>query len=145
MRGIKAASFAAAALSISVLAGQTATAEQIGSATSSLRLQAYVPTICRVQLSLDMGRPDDRGVVSLGDAEEFCNAPRGYRVVISHAQNLTGAAILRDGVRIPLSASGETVLTDSTHADARTVRLSIDPGATRQPLGSVSVRIEAKA
>ncbi|MBN8551623.1 MAG: hypothetical protein J0L52_01850 [Caulobacterales bacterium] len=114
------------------------------SASSVIRLQAFVPVICRVRLNTDVGSPDAQGLVALGTAHEFCNAPSGYRVMIQHPQDLQGAAIISDGERIPLSASGETLLTDSPHADLRTVRLSADMGDEPNRFRSLSVRIEPR-
>ena len=92
-----------------------------------------------------MGVPDEDGIVQLGTAQEFCNAPRGYRVVVQHAPDLEGAALITGGQRIPLSPSGETILTDSAHPDLRTVTLAADLGETPERFRSMGVRIEAKA
>lgn len=114
-------------------------------ATSTFRIQGFVPVICRVTVNNVAGPMDSQGVVSLGVAQEFCNAPRGYRVIIQHTHDLEGAAVISNGVRIPLSASGETVVTDSVHADIRQVPLAIDVGEDPSRLQSLSIRIEAKA
>lgn len=114
------------------------------SASTTIRIQAFVPVICRVRLATDVGMPDDQGVVALGEAHEFCNAPSGYRVMVQHPSDLQGAALISDGVRIPLSPSGETLLTDSTHADLRTIMLSADLGEEPERFRSISVRIEPK-
>lgn len=104
-----------------------------------------VPVICRVQLGTSIGRTREDGLVDLGVARESCNAPRGYRVILQHRSDLDGAAVISGGQRIPLSASGETVLTDSQHPDFRTVTLALDPGETAGALNTVGIRIEARA
>jgi hypothetical protein len=114
------------------------------SASTTIRLRAVVPVLCRVELNAQPGMPDEEGVVQLGVANEFCNAPRGYRVVVQHAQNLEGAALISGGLRIPLSQTGETVLTDSSHPDLRQVSLAADLGDTPERFRTLSVRIEAK-
>ena len=114
-------------------------------ASATFRIQGYVPVICRVDVNSIAGPMDDQGVVSLGVAEEFCNAPRGYRVIIQHTANLEGAAVISNGVRIPLSAGGETVVSDASHADIRQVALALDVGQDPSRLQSLSIRIEAKA
>lgn len=114
-------------------------------ASTTIRIQGFVPVICRVQLSAAVSTPDDEGIANLGVADEFCNAPRGYRVVVQHAQDLQGAALISGGQRIPLSASGETVLTNSNHPDLRKVALSIDIGDQPERFNSLGVRIEAKS
>ena len=82
-----------------------------GSASMTIGIRGYVPVICRVQLmggNVSSG-PDADGVFSLGVASEFCNSGSGYRVTIRHPQNLDGGALIVDGMRVPMSASGETV------------------------------------
>ena len=91
------------------------------------------------------GQPDENGIVDLGFADEFCNAPRGYRVVVQHSPDLEGAALISGGVRIPLSPTGETVMTDSYHPDLRRIALAADLGQQPEKFRSLSVRIEAKA
>lgn len=115
----------------------------IGGASTSIRLQAFVPVICRVQLSASV-RPMADGMVELGTADEFCNAPQGYRVLLQHAPGLEGAAVISEGLRIPLSPTGETVLTNSSHADIRSVALALDLGETPDRLRSIGVRIEPR-
>lgn len=118
----------------------------IGDSVSTvIRLHAVVPVLCRVQLNAEPGQPDEDGVVQLGFADEFCNAPRGYRVVVQHAQDLEGAALISGGVRIPLSPTGETVLTDSFHPDLRRVALAADLGDHPEDFRSLGVRIEARS
>ena len=135
----------AAALAMTGFAAQADTAGLQSTASTTIQLRAFVPVICRVQFSADVGQADENGLVSLGTAKEFCNAPRGYRVLVQHAANLEGAALISDGVRIPLSASGETVLTDAHHADLRSVTLALDPGNEPSQFNSLGVRIEAKS
>lgn len=112
--------------------------------STTVRLQGYVPVLCRVQLAQSVGTADAEGVVSLGTAQEFCNAPRGYRVLVQHAPDLEGAAVISQGVRIPLSPSGETILTDVTHPDLRSVSLAVDLGDKPEKFRSIGMRIEAK-
>lgn len=112
--------------------------------STTIRLYAVVPVICRVELDAQPGQPDEDGIVQLGIADEFCNAPQGYRVVVQHAPDLQGAALISGGVRIPLSPSGETVLTDSHHADLRTFALSADLGDAPEEFRTLGLRIEAK-
>lgn len=113
-------------------------------ASTTFRIQGFVPVICRVQLSASVGSPDQNGIADLGVADEFCNAPRGYRVTVQHAPGLEGAALINGGVRIPLSSTGETVLTDSNRPDLRKVALAVDLGDHPERFNSLSVRIEAK-
>lgn len=114
-------------------------------ASTVFRISGYVPVLCRVQLAASVSAPDEDGIANLGVAEEFCNAPRGYRVFVNHPANLEGAAVISGGVRIPLSSTGETVLTDSSHADIRQVELAVDLGDEPEKFRSIGVRIEARS
>ena len=113
-----------------------------GGSNMSIRMHAYVPVICRVKLSTSISPSADEGVVNLGTANEFCNAPRGYRIVVSHTPDLVGAAVISGGERIPLSSSGETLLRQSSHADFRTTQLALDLGEEPSAFRTIGMRIE---
>jgi hypothetical protein len=136
-----AAVLAAAAL----LAGVPAQAGN-GSNSSSITIgiHAFVPVICHVELNGSPGMPGSDGIVPLGMADEFCNAPQGYRVLIQHPAGLVDAAVYRNGVRIPLSPAGETVLTDSSQPALQQLALALDPGDHPEQFTSLGVRIESK-
>lgn len=123
------------------IAAPAQAAETGDGASTTIRLQAHVPVICRVELSTPVGSLDE-DVISLGIAKEFCNAPQGYRLLIKHAENLKGAAVISGGKRIPLSPDGETLLRHSNRADFRMTDLVIDPGEARGALQTISMRIE---
>ena len=86
----------------------------------------------------------DEGVVSLGMSQEICNAPRGYRVILQHPANMPGAAIISDHDRIPLSDSGETILSNSDHPGIRLRQLALDVGNDPAQLSHLGIRIEVK-
>ena len=46
-------------------------------------------------------------------------------------------------MRIPLSPTGETVLSESSHADIRLVQLAVDLGEDPDKFRHIGVRIEA--
>jgi hypothetical protein len=125
--------------------GFSAQADAPGNSSSTtIRLRAVVPIICHVQMSEATGVIED-GVADLGSAREFCNAPRGYRVIVRHPTDLEGAVIIKDGERIPLSAGGETVLTDSHRPDIRSMRLAVETGDAPERFTFIGVNIEARA
>jgi hypothetical protein len=135
----------ATTLAIFALSGLAAHADSGSSkASMTFRISGFVPVICRVQLATSVSAPDEDGIAQLGVAEEFCNAPRGYTVYVNHPTGLEGAAVISQGVRIPLSPSGQTVLTDSSHAAIRQVDLAIDLGDEPDRFRSIGVRIEAR-
>ena len=129
-----------------LLAGSVSAQADTGSshASTTFRISGYVPVLCHVEVASGGGTPQDDGIVDLGRAEEFCNAPRGYRVLVNHPAGLDGAAMIVGGSRVPLSSTGETVLTDSSQPDIRSVALAVDLGDEPDRFRSLSVRIEAK-
>lgn len=137
---------AAALAAIALLTGPPAQASNgvQGSASTTISVRAFVPVICHVELTGSPGQPDGQGVVPLGVANEFCNSPAGYRVLIQHPAGLSDAAVYRNGVRIPLSPGGETVLTDSNTAHLEQLSLALDPGDQPEMFTSLGVRIESK-
>lgn len=135
------------AVGVGVLMAATLSAEAsspYSPSSTTIRIQGVVPVICRVQLSNSTGVIMDDGRADFGMAQEFCNAPRGYRVVVRHPANLEGAAMIKDGVRIPLSQTGETILTDSSRPDIRRVRLVVDAGSEPERFTHIGVNIEAR-
>lgn len=135
---------AAAVLAMSAFSAQ-ADSPLKSAASSTVRILGVVPVLCRVNLSMSLGVIDENGIAELGTAQEFCNAPRGYRVLVQHPAGLTGAAVISNGERIPLSPTGETVISDISHAAIRAVALSADLGDEPHKFSALSIRIEARA
>lgn len=94
-------------------------------------IRATVPTICRVDLAQSILT---RGVeeYDLGEVKELCNNIGGYQIVLSHPQGLTDAEAIVDGVVVPLSASGRTVLVESNvpAERRRQIRLTLGQDAS---------------
>ncbi|RYD62483.1 MAG: hypothetical protein EOP58_13090 [Sphingomonadales bacterium] len=107
----------------------------------TVHLSAHVPVYCSVQFMPSVGSPEN-GLVTLGQSFELCNAPRGYRIILQHPAGLADAALISDATRIPLSASGETVLVDSDHASLHVRQLALDLGANPTQIGNLGLRIE---
>ena len=113
--------------------------------SKTIRLRAYVPMLCNVQLQQPLaGMPSADGIVNLGTTQEFCNAPRGYRIILQHPAHLSDVAIVSDAQRIPLSDSGETVLVNSDHPDFRLRNLALDLGDDPNQVNRLGLRIEVK-
>ncbi len=114
-------------------------------ASMSIQIRAMVPVICRVQmLGGGVGTPGQDGVVHLGQAAEFCNSGAGYRVIVNHSPNLQDAALIVDGMRVPMSPSGVTVMSDIHHAAVRNVSLAVDPGDAPEQLAYLGLQIDPK-
>lgn len=116
----------------------------IAEVSKTINLQAEVPIVCNVQFQPLAGQVEAGGVVAIGTAEEFCNAPRGYRVVLQHPSDMIGAAVLSGVERIPLSQNGETVVADSDHPAVETRQLALDLGHDARRLNRLGLRIEVK-
>lgn len=130
---------------IATLAFAAMPAHSMQGVSQTIRLRAYVPMICNVQLQQSFaGMPSADGIVNLGTTQEFCNAPRGYRVILQHPADLADAAAVSDARRIPLSASGETVLVNSDHPDFRLRNLALDLGEDPAQVNRLGLRIEVK-
>lgn len=120
------------------------TATATSAAMTTIRLHAYVPVYCNVELIPTGVAQTGEGIVELGFAQEFCNAPRGYRVILEHTADVPEAAVISDTVRIPLSGDGETVLSNSDHPDVELRHLALDLGENPEALQHLGLRIEVK-
>ncbi len=115
-----------------------------GQISKTIHLRAHVPIYCNIEMLPALGMGQSEGVVSLGMSQEICNAPRGYRVILQHPANMPGAAIISDQDRIPLSDSGETILSNSDHPGIRLRQLALDIGNDPATLSHLGIRIEVK-
>ncbi len=115
-----------------------------GSVSNTIHLRAHVPIYCNVDLVATPTITPLNGVVSLGMSQEFCNSPRGYRIILQHPTDMAGAAALSDAYRIPLSQSGETVLSDSDQPGFHLRQLALDLGNDPAAIYRLGLRIEVK-
>ena len=113
---------AASAAAVSLWAVPTA-----ANVSGTIYLRAHVPVYCSIDLF-----------------PASAQAPRGYRVVLDHPAHLPEAAVLSDGVRIPLTEIGETVLWDSDHPGFERRQLELDLGDEPAPVSRLGLRIEVK-
>ena len=130
---------AASAAAVSLWAVPTA-----ANVSGTIYLRAHVPVYCSIDLFPASAQARGGNVVHLGTSQELCNAPRGYRVVLDHPAHLPEAAVLSDGVRIPLTEIGETVLWDSDHPGFERRQLELDLGDEPAPVSRLGLRIEVK-
>lgn len=85
-----------------------------GGGALTFRLGLNVPTICRIDVRGSVGAASGQGSAT---AEEFCNAPAGYRVLAIHpGADGTGLSFDYDGRRVPASAGGTTILVEEQTA-----------------------------
>lgn len=118
--------------------------QSMGQIEQTIHLQAVVPVLCSVHLQQSAGQSLPGAVYNLGVTQEFCNSPRGYRVILQHPEHMVGAAVISDTARIPLNESGETVVTDSDQPAIESRHLALDLGDDPQQINRLGLRIEVK-
>ncbi|WP_229658571.1 hypothetical protein [Tsuneonella deserti] len=81
------------------------------------------------------------GTASLGQLNEFCNSPRGYRVHADYSASLAKARLIVDGTEVTLSQDGTTVISQSDRpaVDSHSLAVALPEGVEG---GSLSFRIE---
>ena len=113
----------------------------VDGASTTIGIHGYVPVICHARVSADSA-PVEAGTASLGQLREFCNNPRGYRVLADYSPSLAHAKILVDGVPVPLQKDGTTVISRSNRAAMDTRNLALELPKRVEGGGSISFRIE---
>ena len=115
-----------------------------GAASTVIRLAAYVPVYCNVELIPAASAATGDGLINLGTSRELCNSPHGYRIILQHPADLVDAAIISDANRIPLSPSGETVVWNSDQPGFEFRQLALDLGKDPASVKRLGLRIEVK-
>ena len=134
---------AVAALCASALpAGAFAPSVEAGGAQFTISLVGYVPVICRANVDASSVAPV-AGTTSLGMLKEFCNSPRGYQVVADYSPQLANAKLLVDGIEVPLTDAGSTVVSQSDSAKIADHSLALQMPQDGQT-GNISFRIEPR-
>ncbi len=99
-------------------------------ASMGFRLNATVPTTCSVSMLSTQTGSANGNAVNLGTVREYCNAARGYQVIVSYTPGtLDGAELTAGNDRIVLDGSGRAVLSQTTRPRVRERGLTIVPGA----------------
>lgn len=114
-----------------VLAGLSALVPAVGAGAESygFTLQANIPVICVLQFQGGAGAGADGAAVALGSLREFCNAPRGYDLVVSYTPGtLRGTTIQAGNSEIVLDGSGQSTVGHSPMPRIRGIPLTASPG-----------------
>jgi hypothetical protein len=114
-------------------------AVQAEPASGRIGVSGFVSVICRAELSGGILPTSDR--VSLGRLTELCNTSQGYRVIMSYPAALEGATLFVDGAPVTLTASGQTIVTDSTMAAYKVRTLELDISALSADARSNSLSV----
>lgn len=132
------------AMTMAVAIAALAATPSSGSINRTIHLHAFVPVYCNVELTPSIGGGAENGIIDLGRSQEFCNAPRGYRIILEHPTDLPQAAVISDAVRIPLSETGETILADSDQPAIQFRDLALDLGHEHGSISRLGLRMEVK-
>lgn len=136
--------FIAVAVLSTFMAGATsATAPSALPAQSSytVELRGFVPVICHAEVNAAQVAATS-GQTPLGQLSEFCNNPNGYEVWVDYSPSLAADALLVDGKKVQLSASGSTRIDRSNRAAIDSKSLALD-APTGGVSGNISIRMVA--
>lgn len=112
---------------VALSVGMVSATAQAASFGYNLRL--VVPVNCSVNQELTGLGASSGSSYSLGTFREYCNAPRGYRLVLSYAPgSLRGATIIAGNEQVLLDGSGNAILSQTTGPTIRKRFFSIIPG-----------------
>lgn len=97
--------------------------------TYGIDLRATVPVHCVVSHRTAPPGSLVGEAVNLGTVSEYCNAPKGYRLVVSYAPgSLQGARLSVGNDRVSLDGSGLAILSSSNWPRIRERQLFIEAG-----------------
>lgn len=98
--------------------------------TFGINLKLSVAQTCRITQQSAGPVQSTSGQVSLGTFQEYCNAPRGYRLVAYYTPGTLNGARLSSGAdEVTLDGSGQATVTTEIRPRFRQRELSIAPGA----------------
>lgn len=98
-------------------------------AASSFAIRATVPVHCKARLVRSPMTVSGASTVELGQLSEYCNAPRGYTLVIRYSAGSLAGTMIRVGEdTVVLNGSGTAVLSESRIPRIRSRSISATPG-----------------
>lgn len=102
----------------------------LANSSATLNLRLTVPVHCSVKYEGVPSLGTSSSAVSLGNVREYCNATRGYELVMTYAPgSLNGAVIKAGNDMVVLDGSGRAVLSREMGPRMQTRPLAIIPGA----------------
>lgn len=116
------------------------TMADVGEANRSITLRGYVPLVCRAEYVPAIAFQTD-GVVALGSVREFCNAGRGYRVVVEFTPTEDPGSLILNGEEVALDQSGSMVVAEVGGPSILSRDLAYRPGT--KPITALRVRLQA--
>jgi hypothetical protein len=102
-----------------------------GATESSYQLRYVVPVHCTLSYGTGTGSgASGDGAVGLGALQEYCNAARGYELIVHYTPGtLRGTVLIAGEERIVLDGSGSTIVDTSPIPRNRSRSLAAIPGA----------------
>ena len=98
--------------------------------TGSYSLQLHVAETCTIQHTPGLS-PAGGGAYNLGAIKEYCNAPRGYDVVVTYTPGtMKGATIALGGDAVTLNGSGTAIVSHAAGPRILDRELVVTPGAS---------------
>jgi hypothetical protein len=98
-------------------------------ASGAFTIRATVPLHCKARLDRVPVLASTSGTVELGQLSEYCNAPRGYQLVVRYgAGTLEGTTIRVGEDTVVLNGSGLAMLSESRGPRIRSRTISVTPG-----------------
>ncbi len=108
----------------------------LGAATSAahstsfgITLSLQVPVLCTVKADAAGASAADAAAVQLGSLHEYCNAPRGYDLVVHYTPGtLKGMTLIAGDNRVQLDGSGQAVVARLTGPTVKDRNIEAIPG-----------------
>lgn len=126
-----------------IVAASSVPAQAANMERESFRLSAVVSTVCNVSFAGTAAQTQN-GLIDLGNFSELCNDRHGFRITVSHGNELNGAEFLVDGRLVALSSSGHTVLVDENEPMERIQSLQLRVNGSLTEMPNLFFRIEPK-
>lgn len=99
------------------------------SATYGFTLSLQVPVMCTVRSGAAAGAPSQPGSFELGSLREYCNAPRGYDLVVRYTPGtLKGMTLIAGEARVLLDGSGTATIDGASGPSVKNRNLEAIPG-----------------
>ncbi|MBX3561933.1 MAG: hypothetical protein KF780_08985 [Sphingomonas sp.] len=110
--------------------------------TAAHNLRVTVPVTCEVSYRPSQSNAATVGPVMLGHLNEYCNAARGYELIVHYAPGtLRGAVLAVGGDQVVLNGSGEAVISRAAGARSRNRELLAQPGNAGFDTDRLSFRV----
>lgn len=109
---------------------------QVSTGSTTVSMRAVVPIVCRVGFTA--GGTDD----VLGVASQLCNSADGYTLHALATGDVSGAALIVEGRRIPLSPGQEVLIEHANGPVSKSTTIGYDAGDNSEG-GNLTLRIEA--